>query len=165
MYLEVFFKVRVISILSILVLGLTCALHAEEPSVGGKLKADSVYQTDGIAIHGYDAVAYFQNEKPVKGKKEFEHQWTGAMWRFSSAENRDLFIKEPERYSPQYGGYCAYGMSSGYAAPTRPEAWSVVQGKLYLNYNLEVRKIWEKDRPGHIARADVNWPQIPKKSM
>ena len=138
----------------------------EEPSIHGMKKADPVFQTsDGLAINVYDPIAYFQQQKPVKGKKEFHHRWMGATWRFVSAENRDLFAQNPEQYAPQYGGYCAYGMSFGYAAPTLPEAWSVVEGKLYLNYNLEVRKMWNQDIPGFIVKADGNWPKIPKKPM
>jgi YHS domain-containing protein len=138
---------------------------AEEPSVGGKLKADSIYQSGGVAIHGYDPVAYFRDQKPVKGKTEFEQVWMGAKWRFVSAENLEAFKANPEKYAPQYGGYCAYGMSAGYAAPTEPDAWSVIDGKLYLNYNKQVRQMWNKDIPGYIVKADRNWPQIPKKDL
>jgi YHS domain-containing protein len=137
---------------------------AEEPSIQGTKKADLVFQdSSGIAIHGYDAVAYLKQGQPVKGKQEFQHNWSGAKWQFASAENRDAFAREPEKFAPQYGGYCAYGMSSGYAAPTDPEAWSVTNGKLYLNYNLEVRGMWSQQQAEHIKKADVNWPKIPKK--
>jgi len=156
---------RKLGVVVLAVASLLCfCLFGEEPSVGGKLKADPIFQSGGIAIHGYDPVAYFQDKKPVKGKKEYEHQWMGATWRFNSNENRDLFRANPEQYAPQYGGYCAYGMSSGYAAPTEANAWSVVDGKLYLNYNREVQKMWKKDIPGYILKADHNWPQIPKKA-
>jgi len=136
---------------------------AEEPSVGGKLKADSIFQTGGVAIHGYDPVAYFQDQKPVKGKKDFQYSWMGTTWRFASNENLELFKANPEKYAPQYGGYCAYGMSAGYAAPTEPDAWTVIDGKLYLNFNKQVQKMWNKDIPGYVVKADRNWPQIPKK--
>jgi YHS domain-containing protein len=161
---EDFMHRRTVSFVFLLAILFSFNLFGEEPSVGGKLKADPIYQSNGVAIHGYDPVAYFQGEKPVKGKKEFEHQWMGATWRFSNAENRDLFKQTPEKYAPQYGGYCAYGMSSGYAAPTEADAWSIVNGKLYLNYNREVRKMWNKDIPGYVVNADRNWPQIPKKN-
>lgn len=139
-------------------------LRAEEPSIHGTLKADPVFQdSKGLAIRGYDPVAYFLAKKPVKGKSEFEHAWMGATWRFSTAANRDLFIMNPEKYAPQYGGYCAYGMSRGYAAPIDPKAWTVVDDKLYLNYDRDVRNLWNDDIPGHIARANQNWPRIPKK--
>ena len=86
----------------------------------------------------------------------------GAKWLFSSAEHRDAFAKEPEKYAPQYGGYCAYGVSQGYAVKIEPDAWTIVNGKLYLNYDRGVQKTWEKDLPGYIAKADKNWPGVLK---
>ncbi|PWT92931.1 MAG: hypothetical protein C5B54_02725 [Acidobacteria bacterium] len=142
------------------------SLLAEEPMVGGKLQANPIFQDDhGLAIHGYDAVAYFSLKKPVQGKNEFQYKWMGATWMFASAENRDAFIKDPNQYAPQYGGYCAYGMSHGYAVTTEPDAWRVVDGKLYLNHDLDVQKKWNEDIPGFIKLADDNWPKIPKKQQ
>ncbi len=114
----------------------------------------------GVAIDGYDPVAYFTDGKPVEGSKEFSHEWNGATWRFASADHRDLFVTAPEKYVPRYGGYCAWAVSNNYTADTDPQAWSIVEGKLYLNYNLEVRSKWEKDVPGNIAKADQNWPKL-----
>ena len=114
----------------------------------------------GLAIRGYDPVAYFTDKKPVKGSGDFELEWKGATWRFASAAHRDAFAKSPDKYAPQYGGYCAYGVSRGYAVGIDPEAWHVVDAKLYLNYNLDVRKEWRKDIAGHITKADRNWPKI-----
>ena len=116
-----------------------------------------------VAIKGYDPVAYFKQEKAVPGKKEFEHEWNGAKWRFSSAENRDLFAKDPTKYAPQYGGFCAYGVSEGHLAEVDPRVWKVVDGKLYLNYNAEVGHLWRQDIPGRIAKANQAWPQLIKK--
>jgi YHS domain-containing protein len=117
----------------------------------------------GVAIHGYDAVAYFTAGKPVTGKAEFNTKWQGAEWRFASTEDRDLFVKEPEKYAPQYGGHCAYGMALGHLAPSDPKAWKVVDGKLYLNYSKDVQGLWQKDTAGFIPKADKNWAeQIPK---
>ena len=118
----------------------------------------------GGAIQGYDPVAYFTEGKPVKGKPEFSHQWKGAAWRFASAANRDRFAAAPEKYAPQYGGYCAYGVASGYAVKTEPDAWSVVDGKLYLNYDRSVQASWVKDIPGYIRKADANWPAVASSS-
>jgi hypothetical protein len=84
----------------------------------------------------------------------------GANWRFASAENRDRFAADPERYAPQYGGYCAYAVSEGTTADIDPEAWKVVDGKLYLNLSKDVQKLWEQDIPGYIEKADANWPEI-----
>lgn len=114
----------------------------------------------GVAIEGYDPVAYFTESRPVEGRKQWSHEWNGATWRFASAANRDLFAKEPEKYAPQYGGYCAYAVSKGYTADIDPEAWKIVDGKLYLNYDREVQKLWEQDVPGYIRKADENWPRI-----
>lgn len=112
------------------------------------------------AIQGYDPVAYFKESKPVKGKKEFQHEWKGATWYFSSAQNLKDFKAAPEKYAPQYGGYCAWGMSRGYKAPTSADAWTIVDGKLYLNYDTDVRKKWDGDQKGHIKKADANWPTV-----
>lgn len=114
----------------------------------------------GVAIEGYDAVAYHTAGKPTEGKKEFEHAWKGAVWRFASAENRDLFAADPEKYAPQYGGYCAYAVAQGSTAGIDPEAWTLVDGKLYLNYNRKVQKEWESKRDDYIRRADENWPDV-----
>ena len=99
--------------------------------------ADVVINKDknGLALKGFDAVAYFNQGKAIEGKKEFEHTWMDATWRFYTAENRDLFAKNPEKYAPQFGGYCAFGVTGGYLAPTDPTAWKVVEDKLYLNYD------------------------------
>ena len=116
----------------------------------------------GVALKGYDPVAYFTLGKPVKGERKFQHKWMGATWWFSSAANRDLFVANPEKYSPQYGGYCAYGVSEGHKASVDPKAWTIVDGKLYLNYDSGVQETWRKDTPGHISKADKNWPRIAK---
>lgn len=122
---------------------------------------EPVYQTFlGTAIDGTDPVAYFTEGRPVEGSTSFTHEWNGATWRFVSAENRDKFKAAPEKYAPQYGGYCAWAVSKGYTASTDPNAWKIVDGKLYLNYNKDVQKQWEGDIPGNIAAADGNWPKV-----
>jgi YHS domain-containing protein len=120
-----------------------------------------VYSTFlGGAIQGYDPVAYFTEGRAVEGSRQFSHQWSGATWRFASAANRDRFAQAPEKYAPQYGGYCAYGVAGGYAVKIDPQAWSVVDGKLYLNYSPAVQADWKKDVPGYIRKADTNWPKV-----
>jgi hypothetical protein len=121
---------------------------------------EPVYTKAGMALSGYDAVAYFSQAKALEGSGEFEHRWNGARWRFASAANRDAFARSPEKYAPQYGGYCAYAVARDYTAPTDPEAWKVVEGKLYLNYDKAVRTLWEKELPDAISRADRNWPGL-----
>ncbi|HEX6318414.1 MAG TPA: YHS domain-containing (seleno)protein [Burkholderiales bacterium] len=119
-----------------------------------------VFSDASGAIRGYDPVAYFTEGRPVKGSKEFTHRWNGAEWRFASAENRARFAAAPEKYAPQYGGYCAFGVAGGYAVKIEPDAWSVVDGKLYLNYDRSVQASWKKDVPGYIRKADANWPAV-----
>lgn len=120
----------------------------------------AIYSEGGIAIDGTDPVAYFSQGKPVAGNPDITHFWNGTTWRFSSEENRDLFAAAPEDYAPQYGGYCAYAVSEGYTAPTIPEAWKIVDGKLYLNFSRGIQRRWERDIPGRIASANANWPQV-----
>ena len=119
-----------------------------------------VYSDASGAIRGYDPVAYFTEGRPVKGSKQFTHRWNGAEWRFASELNRERFAAAPEKYAPQYGGYCAYGVASGYAVKIEPDAWSVVDGKLYLNYDRSVQASWQKDVPGFVRKADANWPRV-----
>jgi YHS domain-containing protein len=115
---------------------------------------------EGIAIRGYDPVAYFREGGPREGKPELSASHGGATWRFASAEHKALFETDPERYLPAYGGFCAYGTSRGYLVKIEPEAWSIIGGRLYLNYDLGVRKTWLDDPKAYIARADTNWPRL-----
>lgn len=122
---------------------------------------DPVYSDwRGRAISGADPVAYFTEGKPVKGSADFTHEWQGATWYFASAQNRDTFAADPERYAPQYGGYCAWAVSQGYTASVDYEAWRIVDDKLYLNYSKSVQQRWEQDIPGNIKSADGNWPKV-----
>ncbi len=114
----------------------------------------------GVAIEGTDPVAYFTDGKPVKGSDEITHDWNGATWHFASAENRDLFAADPEKYAPQYGGYCAWAVSQGYTADIDPNAWRIEDGKLYLNYSSGIQERWMADIQGHITAADKNWPGV-----
>lgn len=119
-----------------------------------------IFAEGGLAIRGYDPVAYFDQSAPVAGAADHALMWKGAEWRFASAANMAKFEANPEAYAPQYGGYCAYAASKGGIATTAPEAWTIFEGKLYLNYSLNVRQIWSEDIPENIARADANWPAI-----
>lgn len=117
----------------------------------------TVFQENGKAIRGYDVVAYFTDQKPVKGDPAYTYSWKGVDWQFSSAEHLERFTSNPEQYAPQYGGYCAYGLSEGHKSPTQPDAWTIRDNKLYLNYDLDVKELWSKDIPGRILRADSIW--------
>ena len=116
----------------------------------------------GVAIKGYDPVAYFTDSKPVKGDSDYSYEWNGAEWRFASAAHRDLFKADPVKYAPQYGGYCAWAVSRGYTAGIDPDAWKIVNGRLYLNYSMKVQQQWSEDILGNIAKAEENWPKILK---
>ncbi|MEM9012657.1 MAG: YHS domain-containing (seleno)protein [Pseudomonadota bacterium] len=146
-----------------LVLALTAslAMSAGVMSATSAAAKEEVYQSFfGTAIDGTDPVAYFTEGRPVEGSSEFSHEWNGATWHFSSAENRDMFIAAPERYAPQYGGYCAWAVAQGYTASTDPDAWTIVDGKLYLNYNESIQARWEADIPRFITAANENWPGV-----
>ncbi|HEY0946604.1 MAG TPA: YHS domain-containing (seleno)protein [Opitutaceae bacterium] len=117
----------------------------------------------GVALDGYDAVAYFTDGKPTEGDERFSYEWSGAKWRFANAEHLERFKQDPARYAPQFGGYCAWAVSEGYTADADPTAWKIVDGKLYLNYNAEVQKKWEQDVPGRIAKGNANWPKVSRK--
>lgn len=114
----------------------------------------------GVAVGGYDPVAYFTQNKPVKGNPAIALEHGGAKYHFASEANRETFKKEPAKYEPQYGGYCAWAVSQGYTAHGDPNAWSVHNGKLFLNYNQSVRATWAKDIPGNVAKGDANWPKV-----
>ncbi|MBF0383860.1 MAG: YHS domain-containing protein [Magnetococcales bacterium] len=113
-----------------------------------------------LAIDGYDPVAYFSKSQPVKGRKSYVYSWMGAEWRFASVENREAFQSDPEKYAPQYGGYCSWAVSRGYTASGDPDAWTIHKGKLYLNYSKNVRRQWLMDIPGNISKGDTNWPEL-----
>ncbi len=115
---------------------------------------------DNLAVRGFDTVAYFTEGRPVEGSSRFRTIWKGAVWQFSSARNLALFQANPEAYAPQYGGYCAKALSDGALASTVPDAWKIVDGKLYLNYSAQAQREWETDIPGKIASADSKWPQV-----
>lgn len=126
--------------------------------------AGEFFERDGAAIRGHDPVAYFKDGKPVKGSAEHRVEHKGSVFLFSTKANHDAFVAEPDRYAPQYGGYCAFGMSGGYKAAIDPAAFTVRDGKLYLNYNRDVQKQWSADVPGHVTKADRNWPAVSKQT-
>lgn len=121
------------------------------------------YKETGIAIRGYDTVAYFTLGKPVKGDEKYSVEWNDASWHFSNQEHADLFQAKPESYAPQYGGYCAYGVSQNYLVKIEANQWRIVDGKLYLNYDKSVQKTWLEDVPGYINTADSKFLDLLKK--
>ena len=127
-------------------------------------QSGEVFSTSDGAIRGYDPVAFFNEQKPVMGKPDISLEWNNATWHFVSVKNRQAFEADPTRYAPQYGGYCAYGTADGdgHKAPTQAETWTIVDGKLYFNYNKDVQNTWMKERAQYIIKADKNWPTVKK---
>ena len=124
------------------------------------------YNDSGIAIQGFDVVSFHTERKSKTGKPEFYVDWKGARWRFSTPENRDLFAANPTQYAPQYGGWCAYAMARGYQATTDVRnAWTLHQGKLYLNYSVGIKASWEQEKKASIPRADGNWPRLSQQIL
>lgn len=114
----------------------------------------------GVAIKGYDPVAYFTKGAPTRGSKQFSLKHAGAEWRFSSAQNKAAFAANPARYKPAYGGYCAYGVAQGYLVKFEPHAWSIKRGRLYLNYSRSVQRTWSRKPGSYIAKANKKWPRL-----
>ena len=129
------------------------------PLLGDPKRQFADYNVDGakVAIHGYDTVAYFTEGKPTKGKEEFEKSWEDARWQFSSATNRELFKANPERYAPQFGGYCSGGLAVGEYANGDPKLFTIVDGKLYLIKNKQYQMAWRKAPEASIHFGEYNW--------
>lgn len=149
-------------IVLIAVVATGCGLFGVGPL--NKSTAEVNVDSKGLALQGYDAVAYFKENLPREGKAEFTADYKGAKWQFSSAENRDAFSKEPEKYAPQYGGYCAWAVGHNYTAQGDPQAWKIVDNKLYLNYNKDVQAKWQQEIPKYIADGDKNWIELASKA-
>jgi YHS domain-containing protein len=116
--------------------------------------------TNDLAVSGYDTVAYHTQQQAVEGDKAFQTQWQGATWLFSSAENLEMFTSDPEKYAPQYGGYCAWAVSQGKTASSDPTQFEIVDGKLYLNYNKSIQQRWLANRDALIVQGNQNWPNV-----
>ena len=152
---------------SVLALGSSALLfslpsRAAQPPIN-TLKNSVLGGRTDTAINGHDAVAYFTVGKPVMGKDAFVFEWMGAKWKFASQANRDLFKASPEKYAPQYGGYCAYGVAQGYLVKVEPDQFTVLDGKLYLNYDADVQAKWRKDPVAYIKTADAQFPALLQK--
>jgi YHS domain-containing protein len=122
--------------------------------------APPVSAENGVAIRGYDPVAFFTLGRPQEGSAEHAFVYEGALWRFASAENLATFKNDPARYAPQFGGYCAWAVSQHYLAPGDPKYWKVVEGKLYLNANARAKELWEAEQAEAIERGHANWPAV-----
>lgn len=129
-------------------------------AIPARASADYVYNNSGVAINGYDPVAYFTQEEPVMGDMKNALKWEGATWVFASVDNEEMFMGNPRAYAPKYGGYCAYAMSKGAIAATDPEAWTIHENKLYLNFSLNVRGLWRESIEENIELANGYWPEV-----
>lgn len=148
---------RIASVLAgALALGAAPALAADEVNASAGLTAEG----SPLALHGYDPVAYFSEGAPRAGSADIVHEHEGATYYFASERNRDAFAKEPARYAPAYGGFCAYGVSVGKKFDGNPLFWKISGGRLYLNLNREIAGQFQKDVAGSIAKADTQWPRI-----
>jgi len=114
-------------------------------------------EPDKVAIQGYDTVAYFTEGQPMKGKPEFSYSWNDARWHFFNAAQRDLFVADPERYAPQFGGHCSMALSRGEVKTIDPEAWAIVNGKLYLSYSKPGIEKFRTNAAENIKKAEKNW--------
>ena len=153
MSFSTFFKTPFKNLIAILALSVSAFASAG---------ADTDTDANGVILAGHDAVAYFTDNKPVEGSAKFTAVHNDAIYRFSSAKNRDTFKANPSKYAPQYGGFCAYGMTFGKKFEIDGKAFEVVDGKLFVNKNLSVYKAWKKDVPKHISQANQQWPTVEK---
>ncbi len=129
------------------------------PSAGAEELVNTGYFGD-VAIKGYDPVAYFTQNQAVQGSDKYSYRWLGATWQFASAENRDLFIAEPAKYAPQYGGYCADGVSFGTVTTNvDPKAWRIIEGKLYISYDPGAADGFEKN-PTKLTDSRKHWSDV-----
>jgi hypothetical protein len=135
------------------------ALALTAPSAARVKPAVNTNGRGELAVAGYDVVAYTSGVA-AEGTAAFEHRWKGAIWRFTSAANRERFALDPKRYAPQFGGYCAWAVSRGYTADVDPEAFRISDGGLFLNYSKAVQRRWEQDIPGNVAKGRANWPAV-----
>lgn len=147
-------------ILIALITGL-CLVGSACSNAAGVRKVNTT--PDGVAVRGYDTVAFFVDNGAVQGNPAFEYAWNGAKWLFSSAENLEKFKRDPDAYAPQFGGYCSYAVSHGYTADGDPMTWKIVNGKLYLNYNQKAKESWEKQQDQFINDGEKNWLEFQKK--
>jgi hypothetical protein len=141
-------------------LGLVAGGWIGAAAIDARADEAAVYARGGIAIAGYDAVAYFRHQRAEPGSMDFALMWRGATWLFVSEETMMAFEMDPKAYAPQYGGYCAYAAARGEVSPSDPEVFNIVDGKLYLNYSAERRDQWLADRAANITAADAHWAAV-----
>jgi YHS domain-containing protein len=127
--------------------------------------AGEYFEKDGVALRGYDPVAYFTDGKPIKGTSAHKYEYKGSTFYFATAANQRSFARDPAKFAPQFGGFCALGTANGYKVTTQPDAFAVIDGKLYLNHDVKVLELWQADVPGNITKAQKNWPEVSKSAL
>jgi len=148
-----------------LALGLVLWLGAQAGAARAEEPVPAVNADDGLALEGYDPVAYFTRGEPAEGRPDLVAEHGGARYRFATPEHRERFLAEPERYLPAYGGFCAYAMSVDSIADIDPDRWSIVDGRLYLNAGRLASGLWALGTKGNIERADRNWSRREKRPL
>jgi YHS domain-containing protein len=133
---------------------------AEEPTTRRYINVDR----HGLALQGYDPVAYFTDHKPVEGDAHIKSTYQGATYQFATGQHKQMFDADPAKYEPQFGGFCAYAVSQNHTASIGPEFWSIIDGRLFLQHNDKAVSLWNQDVPGHVKDADKNWPGIADKN-
>jgi YHS domain-containing protein len=158
-------KYTIRQLLALLASMIVAACAATPGKVSQTQPVDELNLRQGVALKGYDPVAYYADGAPAAGDPAITYQWQGATWLFSTAEHREVFKADPAHYAPQFGGYCAFAVSRGTTADADPQQWAIVDGKLYVNNNAFAKKLWDQDRPGNIVAGDTNWPLIPRRPL
>lgn len=156
---------------AIIVTAFTVSVFASSPLIAQSTSDSAVVSSagtlnvndTGVAMHGFDPVAYYTAGEPTKGSAAFAATWQGATWHFATAANRGAFLAKPEAYAPQYGGYCAMGVAGGAKFDVDPTAWRIENGRLYLNKDARTQRSWLRDVPGNIVKADEKWPTVRTK--
>ena len=151
---------KLIAAIAVLFFSTMVMAQTNQPNDPSILPTIKYFENKDGAIRGYDPVAYFTEGKAVKGDPQFTYSWSGSNWYFKDEVNKQAFILSPAKYAPQYGGYCAYGTSENHLSPTDPNAFTVVDNKLYLNYSNKVKELWQKDINKRIEKANVYWPVL-----
>jgi YHS domain-containing protein len=141
----------------LLLIGVRSSVAGDSPTPVAAVNA-----AEGLGLKGYDPVAYFIEGRPTPGVDQYTYSWKGVTYRFASADNLKRFKTDPDKYLPQYGGYCAYAMSLDRIADIDPSRWAIVDGKLYLNNGYIAQSLWSLHKDRNIASGDLNWPQYPK---
>jgi YHS domain-containing protein len=162
--IEVMARFQSLALIPLLLVIALFAARSGALATSVKTPVAAVNTASGTGVKGYDPVAYFTFGQPTPGVEQYTYQWKGVTYRFASADNLQLFKADPEKYLPQYGGYCAYAMSINRIADIDPSRWAIVAGKLYLNNNYLSYHLWSLNKSGNIAAADRNWPLYPKKA-